>query len=53
MQNKYDYDQRDYQTINDYIEVLDDWDISIDHEDGSTAPFTSVALQTLFPDWRY
>ena len=33
--------------INVYIEQLYQWGIKIDHEDGSTAPFTSLALEDL------
>ena len=34
--------------IDTYIEqVRDEWNIRIDHEDGSTAPFTSLALEEL------
>lgn len=33
--------------IDIYIEYLKVWGIQIDHEDGSTAPFTSLALEDL------
>lgn len=38
--------ERDMEIINEYIGVfVDEWCCSIDHEDGSTAPFSSVALE--------
>jgi hypothetical protein len=33
-------------TIDHYIEfIIDRWNFKIDHEDGSTAPFSSVVLE--------
>lgn len=32
--------------INEYIELfVDIWNCKIDHEDGSTAPFSSIAME--------
>lgn len=50
--NMYDKTLRDYKTINNYIEQCRNWYISIDHEDGSTAPFTSLALWEILPEWE-
>ena len=31
--------------VDAYLDVLHDWKLNIDHEDGSTAPFTSLAME--------
>ena len=48
---EFDNSKRDYKAISRYIDQLYDWGISIDHEDGSTAPFTSLALEESIPLW--
>ena len=50
--DQFDRSQHDYVTIGHYIEQCRDWLISIDHEDGSTAPFTSLALWEILPEWE-
>lgn len=49
---EFDRTERDYEAIGFYIEQCDDWFIDIDHEDGSTAPFTSLALYESMPEWE-
>lgn len=49
---EFDRTKRDYKAISFYIDQCDDWFIDIDHEDGSTAPFTSLVLYESMPEWE-
>lgn len=42
-----------YGIVGAYLDKLEYWGIEIDHEDGSTAPFTSLALKDIANAYDY
>lgn len=42
-----------YGIVGDYLDKLNSWDIHIDREDGSSAPFTSLALKEVTNEFDF